>query len=69
MDDKTSSENIVMHSIPNLKHQLANGIAVENITCKSEHVLVIRNNGEPSCMTEKNAVKLADRLGWKITKS
>ena len=69
MDDKTPSEDIVIHSIPNLKQQLANGVAVENITCKSEHVLVIRNNGEPSCMTERNAVKLADRLGWKITKS
>ena len=69
MDGKTSSENTVIRSIPNLKQQLANGVAVENITCQSEHVLVIRNNGEPSCMTERNAVKLADRLGWKIAKS
>ena len=44
------------------RHQLESGIAQENIVCKENRVLVLRNNGYPACVTEKTA----DRTGWEI---
>ena len=46
--------------------QIELGIVPKDIKCKDNHILVLRTNGSPTCVTEKTAQKLSDRLGWKI---
>ena len=48
--------------IPSPRQQLADGIAHEDIQCRENRVLVIRDNNFPACVTEKTA----EKKGWKI---
>ena len=50
--------------IPSPKQQLADGIAHEDIQCRENRVLVIRDKGNVACITEKTALK----IGWEILK-
>ena len=47
------------------RHQLESGIAPENIQCREDRVLVLRTNGNPSCVKPQTAEKLIQR-GWAI---
>ena len=38
--------------------QLESGVAIEDIQCKENRVLVIRTNGSPACVTERTAERL-----------
>ncbi len=38
--------------------QLESGVALEDILCKSNYVLIFRNNNSPICVTEKTSDKL-----------
>ncbi len=42
------------------KKQIESGVALADITCKSDHVAVFRTSGDPACV--KNAT--AEYLGW-----
>ncbi len=44
-------------------HQLESGIAPENILCRENLVLVIRNNGLPACVKEDSVFRLL-QIGW-----
>lgn len=44
------------------KAQLEAGIAVDDIQCRDDRILVLRTNGSPACVTE-NA---AEKIGWEI---
>ena len=46
--------------------QLELGIIADDIQCKENHVLVLRINGSPTCLSEKTAQKMVDRFGWVI---
>ena len=46
--------------IPSPRQQLADGVTPEDIQCKENRVLVLRNNGSPACVTEKTA----NRTAW-----
>lgn len=48
--------------IPSPRQQLTEGISPEDIQCRENRVLVIRDNGNPACVTEKTA----EKRGWKI---
>jgi hypothetical protein len=48
--------------IPSPRQQLESGILPENIICKENRVLVLRDNGNPACITEKTA----EKLSWEI---
>jgi len=48
------------------KKQLELGIVPEDIICKEDHVLVLRTNGNPACVSEKTSEKLN---WWEIKKS
>lgn len=46
-----------------LREQISQGILVEDLTCgKSGHLLVMRDNGNPACLSERSAEKLT----WNI---
>ena len=47
------------------KKQLEAGVAIEDILCKENRVLVIRDNGNPACVSEKTA----ERKNWEIIKA
>jgi len=47
------------------RHQLESGITPENIQCREDRVLVLRNNGNPACVKESTS----EKLDWKIIKS
>jgi len=38
----------------------------EDVTCNSDRILVLRDNGNLACVTEQTAKKAAMRLGWSI---
>ena len=40
--------------------QLKNGVPADEIECREGHILVIRTNGNPACVTEKTA----EKKGW-----
>lgn len=42
--------------------QLESGVAPEDIMCKEDRILAIRENGSPACVTEKTS----ERMGWEI---
>ena len=50
--------------IPSPKKQRDAGMASEDILCRNELILAIRDNDDPVCVTEKTA----DRMGWDIVK-
>ena len=43
------------------KKQLESGVLPEDIQCRENKVLVIRDNGNPACVTSKTSEKLLDR--------
>ena len=47
------------------KKQIDSGIAINDIQCRDDRVLVLRTNGNVACVTEKSA----ERTGWKILKT
>ncbi len=47
---------------PSLKYQLELGVALENITCRDNNILVHRTNGNFACVKETTS----EKLGWKI---
>ena len=44
------------------KKQLESGVLPEDVVCKVNRILVIRDNGSPACVTEKTA----EKKGWRI---
>ena len=42
--------------------QIRDGVAIEDIRCNDGHVLVLRNNGDPACVTKNTA----ERMGWPL---
>ena len=56
----TISLSFADYSSPRI--QLESGISIENIQCKENHILVLRTNGSPACVTEKTI----ERTGWEI---
>ncbi len=42
--------------------QLENGVEPKDVQCKENHVLVLRTNGNPACVSERTA----ERTGWEI---
>ena len=42
------------------KKQLEMGVAIEDILCKENRILVLRDNGNPACVSEKTI----DKTGW-----
>ncbi len=44
------------------KKQLESGVSPEDVTCKENRILAIRDNGAPACVTEKTA----EKKGWMI---
>ncbi len=44
------------------KKQLESGVLPENVLCRENRVLVIRDNGSPACVSEKTA----EKKGWMI---
>ena len=46
------------------KKQLELGIPIEEIECKENRLLVIRNNGNPACVSERTV----ERTEWEIIK-
>ncbi len=53
-------------SIPNPRQQLESGIAINDIQCNNNRLLVLRANGNPACIEELSIKKVVDRFGWKI---
>ena len=51
--------------IPSPKIQMANGIAAEEVICKSGFDLMIRNSGSAACVSPSTAERLAS-MGWGI---
>ncbi len=47
------------------KKQIESGIAINDIQCRDDRVLVQRSNGSPACVSERTA----ERTGWKILKT
>lgn len=45
------------------RKQMANGIAAENVVCKSDFTLMIRSSGDAACVTPTTAEKL-ENAGW-----
>ncbi len=45
------------------RKQMANGIAAENVVCKSDFTLMIRSSGDAACVTPTTAEKL-ENVGW-----
>jgi len=43
--------------------QTSEGITIDNISCKTQHVLMTKYNGTPACVKPKTAEKLQNR-GW-----
>ncbi len=44
------------------KKQIESGVLPEDVVCKVNRVLVIRDNGSPACVSEKTA----EKKGWRI---
>ena len=42
--------------------QLESGVAIEDIQCKEDRMLVLRANGSPACVSERTA----EKTGWEI---
>ncbi len=51
--------------IPSPRQQLADGVSPEDILCRENRILVLRNNGNVACVTEKTA----EKTGWEIIKT
>ncbi len=51
-------------SIGSPLYQTQSGILIEDIQCKENRVLVIRDNGDPACVSEKSA----EKMEWTIIK-
>jgi len=45
------------------RKQMADGIASENVVCKSDFTLMIRSSGDAACVTPTTAEKL-ENAGW-----
>ncbi len=44
------------------KKQLESGVLSEDVMCRENRILVIRDNGDPACVSEKTA----EKKGWRI---
>ena len=51
------------------KKQLELGITIDEIQCKENRLLVIRDNGSPACISERTAEKIVEKKNWKIIKT
>ncbi len=49
-------------ALPGPLKQIRDGISLDDILCRDGHLLVIRTNGSPACVTKI----MADKLNWKI---
>ena len=47
------------------KKQLESGVLPEDVICRDDKVLVIRDNGNPACVTERTV----EKTGWEIIKT
>ena len=62
-------ENSANAEVESPKKQMKHGVAPEDVTCKTDYSLVIRNNGYPICVKSITAQKLEKRgLGVTITR-
>lgn len=58
--------NPVNADVESPKKQMKRGIAPEDVTCKADYSLVIRNNGYPICVKSTTAQKL-EKMGLGVT--
>jgi len=68
--EETLKENMAKPAIAVISSpskQMADGVAAQDVVCKSGLALMIRPSGDAACVQE-NSVKKLENRGWKIEK-